>query len=84
MNPRQIEVHIEELVLHGFDPGTRWNVADALENELRGLLAERGIPPAWHANPERIDTGAVRASAQSRPAVAGTEIARAVYREEAR
>lgn len=38
MNPRAIEVHIEELILHGFEPGVPWNVADALESELRGLL----------------------------------------------
>ena len=56
MKPRAIEVHIEELVLHGFDPGERWRVADTLENQLRGLLAERGLPPAWLASPERLMT----------------------------
>ena len=35
MNPRQIDVHIEELVLHGFAHGDRWDVADAIERELR-------------------------------------------------
>ena len=49
-------MHIEELVLHGFDPRSRWSVADALENQLRGLLAERGLPRAWLANPERLTT----------------------------
>jgi hypothetical protein len=52
--PREISVHIEELVLHGIDPHTRWSVADALENQLRGLLAEGGLPAAWLANPERL------------------------------
>jgi len=80
MSPREIEVHIDELILHGFDPGARWNVADALENELRSLLVQEGIPPAWQASPERIEAGAVRPYPQSRPAAAGTEIARAVYR----
>lgn len=79
MTPRQIELHIEELILHGFDPGTRWNVADALGSELGGLLAKQGIPPAWQASPERIDAGAVRASSLSKPAAAGEQIARAVY-----
>jgi hypothetical protein len=77
---RAIEVHIEELILHGFEPGMRWNVAEALESELRGLLAKEGIPQPWQANPQRIDAGAVRAHVQSRPAVAGAEIARAIYR----
>ncbi|MEO8353231.1 MAG: hypothetical protein ABI680_15995 [Chthoniobacteraceae bacterium] len=53
-DPREIDVHIEELVLHGFDPHSRWSVADALENQLRGLLAERGLPAAWLTNPERL------------------------------
>ena len=79
MKPRAIDVHIEELILHGFDPGTRWNVGDALDNELRGLLAKEGIPPAWQASPERIEAGTVRAHAESIPAVIGTEIARAIY-----
>lgn len=82
--PRAIEVHIEELILHGFDPGARWNVADSLESELRGLLSKEGIPQAWQANPERIEAGAVRAHVQSRPSVSGTEIARAIYRGGAR
>src|SRR5262249_42801919 len=33
MKPRAIDVHIEELVLHGFSPSTRWSLADALESE---------------------------------------------------
>ena len=70
LRPRQIEVHIEELVLHGFDPLARWSVADALENQLRGLLAERGLPPAWLASPERLTTASK----------AGEGIAEAVYR----
>lgn len=84
MNPREIEVHIEELVLHGFAAGTRWNVADALENELRDLLVTRGIPPAWQPSPERIDAGAMHADLAARPATLGAEIARAVHQGGAR
>ena len=57
-------------------------MGDAVENELRGLLVKQGIPPAWQASSERIEAGAVRASAQSKPAAAGEQIARAVYEEE--
>jgi hypothetical protein len=70
MKPREIEVHIEELVLHGFDPHSRWSVADALENQLRGLLAERGLPPAWLGSPERLMTASK----------AGEGIAEAIHR----
>jgi hypothetical protein len=79
MKPREIEVHIEELVLHGFDPRSRWSIADALGSELSGLLTERGIPPAWQASPDRIDAGRTRAN-EAKPTVIGEQIARAVYK----
>ena len=80
MNPREIEVHIDELVLHGFAPGDRWQIGDALERELHGLLAEKGLPQAWLSNPERLDAGSIRAASLTKPASAGTEIAGAAYR----
>ncbi len=76
MNPRAIEVHIEELVLHGFAPETRWQIGDALEEELRGLLAHNGIPSGWLLNPERIDAGKI---SLTKPAATGAGIAGAVY-----
>ena len=78
-SPREIEVHIEELVLHGFTARDRWQIGDALERELRELLAEKGIPPAWLASPERIDAGTARTSDDDSDAT-GAGIAEAVYR----
>ena len=80
MKPREIEVHIEELVLHGFAPRSRWDMADALQQELHGLLAAHGIPPPWQNSPERIDAGVIRATAPARSTIAGEQIARAIYR----
>ena len=82
-SPREIEVRIEELILHGFTPGTRWQVADALESELHVLLAERGVPAAWKNSPEKLTADAIRATNETRPAVAGEQIARSVYQGEA-
>jgi len=76
MNPREIEVHIEELVLHGFAPGERWQVGDALEHELRGLLAERGLPASWQGSPAKLDAGNVRLT---NPATTGRQIAGAIH-----
>ena len=84
MKPREIEVHIEELVLHGYAPGQRRDVGDALEPELRRLLVERGIPRAWQVSPEKIDAVAIQDGAQAKPATAGEQIARAVYGGSAR
>lgn len=75
MNPREIEVHIEELVLHGFAPNERWSVADALENELRARLTADGVPAAWSASPERLDLETVRLT-NSQPT--GRQIAAAI------
>lgn len=42
--PSALELHIDELVLTGFEPGDRFHIADAVERELARLLAEKGIP----------------------------------------
>ena len=47
-NQRPIELNIDELVLHGFPPGERYAIADAVEQTLSQLLTEQiaseGIP----------------------------------------
>ncbi len=80
MNPREIEVHIEELVLHGFAPGDRWRIGDVLESELRGLLMEKGLPVAWHQSPEKIEAGPLRAASLTKPSRAGRQIARTIWK----
>ena len=77
MKPREIEVHIDELVLHGFAPNERWTVADALQEQLRGLLVERGLPESWLASPARIDAGEI---SLTKAATSGGQIADAIYR----
>jgi len=46
MNPSRIEVTIDELVLHGFLPGERYAIAEALGQELTRLFSEHGVPPS--------------------------------------
>jgi len=38
-----IELHIEELVLHGFPSGDRYAVGDAVGRQLAQLLGEQGV-----------------------------------------
>ncbi len=78
MNPREIEVHIEELVLHGFEPQDRYPVADALERELHGLLRQEGLPAAWAGSPEMLSAGTVRLTKS--PAATGKQLAAAIHR----
>ena len=39
-----IELDIDELVLHGFAPGDRAGIAGAVQSELTRLFAEHGVP----------------------------------------
>jgi len=43
---QNIEVYIDKLVLHGFSPHQRNDIAAGVEAELTRLFAERGIPAA--------------------------------------
>jgi hypothetical protein len=80
MNGREIEVHIEELVLHGIDPRLRWRIADALESRLSAILAQDGLPNRWLSNQERLDTGLLRERATSDAPRFGAAIADALCR----
>jgi hypothetical protein len=80
MSPREIEVRIDELVLHGFAPETRWRLAAALQGELHRLISEHGVPAAWQTSPDRLDAGGIPATPKTNVQTAGEQIARAVHR----
>jgi hypothetical protein len=77
-----VEVHIEELVLHGFAPGDRHRIASALVGELQRLMSESALPGFRENRPalRRINGGAFKIEAGAKPQAAGVEIARAVFR----
>lgn len=75
-----VEVHIEELLLHGFDPCDRFSIGDAVEQELTRLLAEQDgwTLPDCAREIERVN-GRTFKVAPGGPAGVGTEVARAVH-----
>lgn len=85
LGPRALEIHIDELVLHGFSPGDRYPIADAVERELTRLFIQEGLPPslAHAAEIARIDGGAFRVAAvgkqESKQESTGAHVARAIY-----
>lgn len=85
MKGPHIELHIEELVLHGFERGDRYPVADAIERELSRLLAEQfaeqGIPSSLTRDAERehLDAGAFHVAPRSKPDHIGAQVAQAVH-----
>lgn len=77
-----IELHIEELVLHGFSPADRYRVAEAIERELTRFFSEQDIPPALFAGGAlaHLDAGAFQMQPGARPVAIGAQVARALYR----
>jgi hypothetical protein len=81
MMPADVELHIEELVLHGFAPGDHHRLGEAVQRELARLLAEQGVPPglAQGGEMERLDGGGFRIEATGKPEAIGAGVAQAVY-----
>jgi hypothetical protein len=77
-----IELRIEELVLHGFSPGDRHRIAEAVQWELTRLLAD----PAMRASlaipraTARLDGGSFQLVANSKPEAIGVQVAQSLHR----
>jgi hypothetical protein len=77
VTPRPIRLHIEQLVLHGFDPLDRHAIGDAVRNELREALRDRDAGDVATTSIPRLRAGTVPASARAGEAI-GTAVGRAV------
>lgn len=77
-HPSPVELHIEELVLHGFAPHDRHRIGDAVERELHRLLAERGILANAVAAPHLV-APAIRVANPSHAGTVGRQIAASVF-----
>ncbi len=76
-----IELHIEELVLHGFPAGERHRIAAAMEQELGRLVAAQGLTGVRQSiELERVQGGVMRVVAGQKPQATGVQIARSVFR----
>ena len=76
----QIEIQIDELVLHGFAPGDRHSIGDAVQHELMRLIAEQGLSSLNH-NVEiaRVNGGAFDVKPGTRSETIGAQIAQSVF-----
>jgi hypothetical protein len=76
-----VDLHIEELVLDGFNPGDRHRIGAAVEAELARLFAERGVSPslAWGAELATLDGGSFDVAPGAGPEQVGGQVAQAVY-----
>ena len=85
INPAAVELHIDELVLHGFAPGDRHAIALAVEHELSRLLSAQfaeGLPGSFaqSSEHEHIDAGAFNVSPGAHSNSVGSQIAQTVHR----
>lgn len=80
MNPN-LELHIEQLVLHGFPPGDRHRIAQAVELELTRLFSEQGVPPSLSlgGDRDRLEAGTFNMAPHSRAQLIGNNIAQSMY-----
>jgi len=80
-----LELHIDELVLHGFGAGDRSAIAQAVEQELARLLvtqfAVEGVPLSFAESAEhpRLDAGAFKVAQGANSEAIGSQIAQSVH-----
>jgi len=81
MSRPSIHLHIEELILHGFQPGDRHRIGDAMQRELARLFSEHQAPPGITKSAEidRLNAGTFETTENARPEATGTQVARAVF-----
>jgi len=81
VKPRDIELHIEELVLNGLPYVDRHRFGAAVQRELTRLIAERGLPRSLQQDGviSRIDGGGFEVAPGSTERAIAGQVARSVY-----
>jgi hypothetical protein len=80
---QDVEVHIEELVLHGFAPGDRFRISDAVQQEITRLIAEQGTQGITRRPLiiERLDAGKFKVAPGGSAESIGKQVAQAVHQQ---
>ena len=76
-----IDLQIDELVLHGFPAKHGHGIGDAVRHELTRVLSENGVPRSLAASGDvtRLDGGTFVVPREATQMTIGTQIAQAVY-----
>jgi hypothetical protein len=82
MKPTRLELHIDELVLHGFPSTDRDAIATGVRTRLAGLLAEGGLPGSLldSGRVDHLDAGQYEPAPDAPARHTGDQVAAAVYR----
>lgn len=83
VSPSSIDIHIGELVLHGFAPSDRHGISEALREELTRLLTTQGCPALFGQSAELafLDAGSFRVSQGATPEAVGIQVAQTIYQK---
>jgi len=82
MKPKDIKLHVNELVLHGFAPTDSHRIGVAMERELTRLLARHDVAAAlsMKGSVVSVDGGSFNTTSDATPNLIGTRVAECVYR----
>ena len=84
-NQANLDLYIEELVLHGVDPGDRYLIADAIEMELERLLMSTDLTAGLNDElareivRESVEAPPIRLRASAPARAIGSEVAGALH-----
>jgi hypothetical protein len=83
VSPASIEIYIDELVLHGFAPGDRYGIGQAVTGELTRLLAAQDYPASFGQSAEVafLDAGSFRMAQGAGPEAVGAQVAQTIYQK---
>ena len=77
-----VDLHIEELMLHGFAPGDRRQIGDSFEAEMNRLLTDTDISPSFLKSGEIALSNELEfdLASNASPESIGRQIARVIFR----
>lgn len=76
-----IELHIDELVLHGFSEHNQAQLVEAIEHEIIRVLQDRGLPAGLSADAAigRLNAGTFTLQVDAKTEIVGQNIANSIY-----
>lgn len=77
-----LNLHIDELILHGFEHLDRAELGAAVQHSLTRLFNDKGLPSSISRGGQvnRLDGGSISMSENAGVSTAGKQIAQSIYR----
>ena len=77
-----VELYIDEIVLHGFAQRDRQAICEAIQTELTRLIMQQGVASTLNQGHAvaKIDAGTVMVQPGMQPDAIGTQVAHSIYK----